>query len=350
MVVGAVLIWHCSCDLNRKLVGANDWFDAIEILLDKLYPPGRLELQIHRPMLLNLNNSSPERAPSFPLRKLATCDELGFVLRQERLLTADKRVRVSIVRNILTNSSYICKLYTKHKVFDKELSSLLSLNHPSILPPICKLTTLDSNGFIIDYLSSGQVAERYFQDLRSKDKSSSGQEVVARTVRDFAAAFLDAILFVHWAGFSHGDLKQPHILRLNTGQPVILDFEEAVSLQSDNFHRTFSRQLAPESALRHTPLQENIAIWAFGTLLASWNIRGSGDIVRVDGSKLSTVMDVPNYLSEDLRQVVFYCLQSNPMLRMFNTKEQISFLQSLPYWKGIDWGQMRAQWGHNGAQ
>ena len=340
-----LLIISVNSDQHRKLVDSNDWFVAIQVLLDKIYPSGHNELQKFRSMLLNENKSLPERAPSAPPRELPTCDDLGFVLRKERLLTADKRVRVSLVRNIKDNSSFICKLFSKESVFNKELTSILSMNHPSILRPKCKITTLDSHGFVMEYLKSGVVAERYFQDLRNKNKGAEAQAKVNAQIRDFSAAVLDCILYVHWIGYTSGDLKQPHVFRLENGRPVVIDFEEAVQLPSDNFHRTLSRQTSPETALRRSPLQENIDIWAFGTLLATWNIRGSGDLLRIEKSRLSTVVEVPTYFSPELRQVLFYCLQSDPNLRKFNTKEQISFLQNLSYWKGVDWTAMRRRWG-----
>jgi hypothetical protein len=344
-------------------------------LHEVVYPKGKNESStlklgailsntIHSPVI------SASRAEGAVKHKIKECSSAGYNILTTKRLTKDDRVRVYIAKDSITNQSFILKVYKSAEDYSDELSFLARADHPSIAKPRCNFRDSGNYPAIVMDLMPAIASSTYFRSLHrpkanepletgnSNDKKSSyvghlptaisiqHNQAFEQDVVEIASKLYEAIRYMHWLGYSHSDLHAGHILVDDKRNVYIIDFEESVPFPLQNYHRSEPGVNGPEMFLGSDLFQENIDMWSFCSLVATWTvIRYTGDPkwvpVRVSNSKVLFAASLPEYFSENLRQLLYYCFQPDPYSRQFNTRAQQDLFESLPYWRGVDWRKLR---------
>jgi hypothetical protein len=275
----------------------------------------------------------------------------------------EKHNKVYYAQSRVDGKRYAVKSFHKNSEFLAEMQFMSIADHPNIVKPVCWIPESRHNErplLVMEWVEGGQKSGEYARSLPTSDP-----------IREMAAQLVSAIMYTHWLGYSHSDLKPDNVMVNGDGQVVVIDWGFAEPLGEIAPGRGTPSTYPPEKdgtvvvnplgdiitepsdnedditgSWPHT-LHEGADWWAVGLTVLMWYggwvneaagssaryhpIRRRKEHGKYEFDNCSKA--VPLYA----RQFVHLLVQANPMDRMLNNARLCSFLQEQPIFEGIDW-------------
>ncbi|KAK4786217.1 hypothetical protein SAY86_002906 [Trapa natans] len=176
----------------------------------------------------------------------------------------------------------------------------------------------------------------------------------------YAAEVVDALEYIHSLGLIHRDIKPENLLLTSDGHIKIADFGSVKPMQdssitvlphaaSDDKACTFVGTAAyvPPEVLNSSPATFGNDLWALGCILYQML---SGTSPFKDASEWLTFQRIiardirfPNYFSEEAKDLIDRLLDMQPSRRPGAGPEGYDALKMHPFFKRIDWVNLRKQ-------
>jgi serine/threonine protein kinase len=320
-----------------------------------IYPSGANELSVLHPILSNPDGEEPFRAQRVLLRwSPVECKSTQLKLRKAGTIHGDhydRRNRVYKMYDTVGKGLYAWKLFKNPDEYTAELSFFVVSDHPNIVKAICVQRDSKSGnpGLLIDYVGGGSSMDFAKRNADDPDK-----------LQRLSAQVYDVIKYMHWLGFIHADLKPENVMIDEEGNAKAIDFGFAIPIPFYKFYRGTRSTVAPELVKAvHGPILENIDMWALGSTIAQWYGVGVMPIsttgskrshkwvpVRISKSSGYRFGRPPTRFSDPLKQLMFFLMNPEPTLRMFNTKTQLDWFESLAFWQGVNFNKIGYNWSH----
>lgn len=178
--------------------------------------------------------------------------------------------------------------------------------------------------------------------------------------RFYAAEVVDALEYIHSLGVIHRDIKPENLLLTTEGHIKIADFGSVKPMQdsqitvlpnaaSDDKACTFVGTAAyvPPEVLNSSPATFGNDLWALGCTLYQML---SGTSPFKDASEwlifqriIAREIRFPDYFSDEARDLIDRLLDLDPSRRPGAGPDGYAILKSHPFFKGVDWNNLRAQ-------
>ncbi|CAL5322255.1 hypothetical protein CsSME_00000478 [Camellia sinensis var. sinensis] len=224
------------------------------------------------------------------------------------------------------------------------------LDHPGI---VRLFFTFQDNFSLYMALESCEGGELFDQITR---KSRLPED----EARFYAAEVVDALEYIHSMGLIHRDIKPENLLLSAEGHIKIADFGSVKPMQdsritvlpnaaSDDKACTFVGTAAyvPPEVLNSSPATFGNDLWALGCTLYQML---SGTSPFKDASEwlifqriIARDIRFPNYFSEQARDLIDRLLDIDPSRRPGAGRDGYAALKSHPFFRGIDWKNLRVQ-------
>lgn len=176
----------------------------------------------------------------------------------------------------------------------------------------------------------------------------------------YAAEVVDALEYIHSLGVIHRDIKPENLLLTTEGHIKIADFGSVKPMQdsqitvlpnaaSDDKACTFVGTAAyvPPEVLNSSPATFGNDLWALGCTLYQML---SGTSPFKDASEwlifqriIAREIRFPDYFSDEARDLIDRLLDLDPSRRPGAGPDGYAILKSHPFFKGVDWNNLRAQ-------
>lgn len=333
---------HHPTPISRRLL------HQVSEYRDVMYPQGQREESKIRRILINEAAELPFRSPSLTMHwKPVECSVLGYDLHKVDAIHKGGRNSVYKVFERNTKRTFAWKVFAKADEYTAELAFFSVANHPLIVKPICIMQKDDGRaGLVMEYVEDGMHSRRYLEE--------NPDELVR-----LSAQIYDVLKYMHWLGFIHADFKPENVLIDRNGNVKAIDFGFAIHIPHYKYYRGTPNTNAPElmKLLRDAPIQENIDWWAFGATVAQWYGAHSMPPIQLSRHeqhrwimlRLSKTDGyyfgkVPTEFPQKLRELLYYCWTPDPSKRQWNTRSQLLWLESLPFWDGIDFDTIGFDW------
>ncbi|MBA0721347.1 hypothetical protein Golax_008902, partial [Gossypium laxum] len=178
--------------------------------------------------------------------------------------------------------------------------------------------------------------------------------------RFYTAELVDALEYIHGMGLIHRDIKPENLLLTKDGHLKVADFGSVKPLQdsritvlpnaaSDDKACTFVGTAAyvPPEVLNSSPATFGNDIWALGCTLYQML---SGTSPFKDSSEwlifqriIARDIRFPNYFSEEARDLIDRLMDIDPSRRAGAGPDGYAAVKSHPFFKGVDWSNVRAE-------
>ncbi|KAL7215269.1 hypothetical protein ACSBR1_027435 [Camellia fascicularis] len=178
--------------------------------------------------------------------------------------------------------------------------------------------------------------------------------------RFYAAEVVDALEYIHGMGLIHRDIKPENLLLTAEGHIKIADFGSVKPMQdsqitilpnasSDDKACTFVGTAAyvPPEVLNSSPATFGNDLWALGCTVYQML---SGTSPFKDASEwlifqriIARDIRYPNYFSEEARDLIDQLLDIDPTRRPGAGPDGYDSLKMHPFFRGVDWKNLRAQ-------
>ncbi|KAJ0244207.1 3-phosphoinositide-dependent protein kinase 1 [Hirschfeldia incana] len=178
--------------------------------------------------------------------------------------------------------------------------------------------------------------------------------------RFYSAQVVDALEYIHNMGLIHRDIKPENLLLTSDGHIKIADFGSVKPMQdsqitllpnaaSDDKACTFVGTAAyvPPEVLNSSPATFGNDLWALGCTLYQML---SGTSPFKDASEwlifqriIARDIKFPNHFSEAARDLIDRLLDTDPSRRPGAGSEGYASLKRHPFFKGVDWKNVRSQ-------
>lgn len=178
--------------------------------------------------------------------------------------------------------------------------------------------------------------------------------------RFYAAEVVDALEYIHGLGVIHRDIKPENLLLTSEGHIKIADFGSVKPMQdsqvtvlpnaaSDDKACTFVGTAAyvPPEVLNSSPATFGNDLWALGCTLYQML---SGTSPFKDASEwlifqriIAREIRFPDYFSDEARDLIDRLLDLDPSRRPGAGPDGYAILKIHPFFKGVDWNNLRAQ-------
>ncbi|XP_047170698.1 3-phosphoinositide-dependent protein kinase 2-like isoform X2 [Vigna umbellata] len=178
--------------------------------------------------------------------------------------------------------------------------------------------------------------------------------------RFYAAEVVDALQYIHSLGVIHRDIKPENLLLTADGHIKIADFGSVKPMQdsqitvlpnaaSDDKACTFVGTAAyvPPEVLNSSPATFGNDLWALGCTLYQML---SGTSPFKDASEwlifqriVARELRFPDYFSDEARELIDRLLDLEPSRRPGAGPDGYAILKAHPFFKGVDWKNLRAQ-------
>ena len=127
--------------------------------------------------------------------------------------------------------------------FEREATTLASLDHPSIVKVLRSFETNGTAYFVMPF-----VEGTAFDEL-IRQRRESGRDFAEEELGGMLWRVLDALAYLHDRGIYHRDIKPGNILVTSTGEPVLIDFGAARQRLSE-------RSLTVIESAGYTPFEQ----------------------------------------------------------------------------------------------
>ncbi|KAL2324936.1 hypothetical protein Fmac_023994 [Flemingia macrophylla] len=224
------------------------------------------------------------------------------------------------------------------------------LDHPGIVRLYFTFQDSFSLYMALESCEGGEL----FDQITRKGRLSEDE------ARFYAAEVVDALEYIHSLGVIHRDIKPENLLLTAEGHIKIADFGSVKPMQdsqitvlpnasSDDKACTFVGTAAyvPPEVLNSSPATFGNDLWALGCTLYQML---SGTSPFKDASEwlifqriIARELRFPDYFSEEARDLIDRLLDLDPSRRPGAGPDGYAILKRHPFFKGVDWDNLRAQ-------
>lgn len=287
------------------------------------------------------------RAPQEPFRiEDFECEKLHGVGSYSRVVRAKKKDTGKIYALKIMDKRFIAK--EKKTAYVKlERIVLDQLDHPGIIKLYFTFQDACNIYLGLESCDGGEL----FDQISRKSRISEDE------ARFYIAEIVDVLEYLHKVGLIHRDVKPENLLLTADGHVKLADFGSVKPMENTSISiiPTTSNEKActfvgtaayvPPEVLKHAPPTIGNDLWALGCTLYQML---SGISPFKDGSEWLTfqrIMDrdfkFPEYFSSEARHLIDCLLDMDPSKRLASGPEGYASLKSHPFFKGVDWGNVR---------
>ncbi|KAK4431075.1 3-phosphoinositide-dependent protein kinase [Sesamum alatum] len=303
----------------------------------------------------NMDNSNPQRSKSFafraPQENFSIQDfELGKIYgvgSYSKVVRAKKKDTGIVYAMKIMDKKFITK-ENKTAYVKLERIVLDQLDHPGVVRLFFTFQDTFSLYMALESCEGGEL----FDQITRKGRLSEDE------ARFYAAEVVDALEYIHSMGLIHRDIKPENLLLTADGHIKIADFGSVKPMQgsritvlpnaaSDDKACTFVGTAAyvPPEVLNSSPATFGNDLWALGCTLYQML---SGTSPFKDASEwlifqriIARDIRFPNYFSAEARDLIDQLLDMDPSRRPGAGRGGYAALKSHPFFKGIDWTNLR---------
>lgn len=303
------------------------------------------------------NSNPPQRSKSFafraPQENFAIQDfELGKIYgvgSYSKVVRAKKKDTGNVYALKIMDKKFITK-ENKTAYVKLERIVLDQLDHPGVVRLYFTFQDTYSLYMALESCEGGEL----FDQITRKGRLSEDE------ARFYAAELVDALEYIHSMGLIHRDIKPENLLLTTEGHLKIADFGSVKPMQdsritvlpnaaSDDKACTFVGTAAyvPPEVLNSSPATFGNDLWALGCTLYQML---SGTSPFKDASEwlifqriIARDIRFPIYFSEEARDLIDRLLDTDPSRRPGAGSSGYSALKNHPFFKGIDWNNLRSQ-------
>lgn len=287
------------------------------------------------------------RAPQEPFRiEDFECEKLHGVGSYSRVVRAKKKDTGKIYALKIMDKRFIAK--EKKTAYVKlERIVLDQLDHPGIIKLYFTFQDACNIYLGLESCDGGEL----FDQISRKSRISEDE------ARFYIAEIVDVLEYLHKVGLIHRDVKPENLLLTADGHLKLADFGSVKPMENTSISiiPTTSNEKActfvgtaayvPPEVLKHAPPTIGNDLWALGCTLYQML---SGISPFKDGSEWLTfqrIMDrdfkFPEYFSSEARHLIDCLLDMDPSKRLASGPEGYASLKSHPFFKGVDWDNVR---------
>lgn len=302
-------------------------------------------------------NGNPQRSKNFsfraPQENFSIQDfELGKIYgvgSYSKVVRAKKKDTGAVYAMKIMDKKFITK-ENKTAYVKLERIVLDQLDHPGV---VRLYFTFQDNFSLYMALESCEGGE-LFDQITRKGRLSEDE------ARFYTAEVVDALEYIHSMGLIHRDIKPENLLLTKDGHIKIADFGSVKPMQdsritvlpnaaSDDKACTFVGTAAyvPPEVLNSSPATFGNDLWALGCTLYQML---SGTSPFKDASEwlifqriIARDIRFPDYFSSEARDLIDRLLDIDPSKRPGAGPDGYASLKSHPFFKGIDWANLRSQ-------
>ncbi|CAA2938728.1 3-phosphoinositide-dependent kinase 2-like [Olea europaea subsp. europaea] len=302
------------------------------------------------------NNSNPQRSKSFafraPQENFSIQDfELGKIYgvgSYSKVVRAKKKETGTVYAMKIMDKKFITK-ENKTDYVKLERIVLDQLDHPGVVRLFFTFQDTYSLYMALESCEGGEL----FDQITRKGRLSEDE------ARFYAAEVVDALEYIHSMGLIHRDIKPENLLLTADGHIKIADFGSVKPMRDSQITVlpnaasdkacTFVGTAAyvPPEVLNSSPATFGNDIWALGCTLYQML---SGTSPFKDASEwlifqriIARDIRFPNYFSAEARDLIDRLLDIDPSRRPGAGPDGYASLKSHPFFKGIDWNNLREQ-------
>lgn len=251
--------------------------------------------------------------------------------------------RVYLVEDVYTKKLYAKKTIKKakisvdeklYKTHKNEREILSSINHPSIVKLFYSFHDLENINFILEYIPGGEIFFHLSNSHRFSEKDTAF----------YIAEISQAIYHLHTvAGVVYRDLKPENVLLNAQGHVVLTDF--GLSSMDEVCHSILGTpQFTAPEVLKGDEYSYPADWWSMGIMmfdLLTGETPFTGNNKKTIFDKiLKKNLQIPNYLSEDAKDLLRKLINKNPNKRM-KIDSDFKILQKHRFFRRIDWQNLR---------
>ncbi|PIN14381.1 3-phosphoinositide-dependent protein kinase (PDK1) [Handroanthus impetiginosus] len=318
----------------------------------------KLRIQSNSSSSKNINNNDSQRSKNFafraPQENFSIQDfELGKIhgVGSYSKVVRAKKKDTGIVYALKIMDKEFIRKENKTGYVKLERIVLDQLDHPGVVRLFFTFQDTFSLYMALESCEGGEL----FDQITRKGRLSEDE------ARFYAAEVVDALEYINSMGLIHRDIKPENLLLTEDGHIKIADFGSAKPMQdckitvlsnatsdSDDEACTFVGTAAyvPPEVLNSSPATFGIDLWALGCTLYQML---SGTSPFKDASEwlifqriIARDIRFPNYFSAEARDLVDKLLDMDPSRRPGAGPDGYASLKSHPFFKGIDWTNLRA--------
>ncbi|XP_051116213.1 3-phosphoinositide-dependent protein kinase 2-like [Andrographis paniculata] len=303
------------------------------------------------------SNSNPQRSKNFvfraPQENFSIQDfELGKIYgvgSYSKVVRAKKKDTGTVYAMKIMDKKFITK-ENKTAYVKLERIVLDQLDHPGVVRLYFTFQDTFSLYMALESCEGGEL----FDQITRKGRLSEDE------ARFYAAEVVDALEYIHSMGLIHRDIKPENLLLTKDGHIKIADFGSVKPMQdsritvlpnaaSDDKACTFVGTAAyvPPEVLNSSPATFGNDLWALGCTLYQML---SGTSPFKDASEwlifqriIARDIRFPDYFSAEARDLIDRLLDIDPSKRPGARRDGYTSLKSHPFFKGIDWANLRSQ-------
>lgn len=251
--------------------------------------------------------------------------------------------RVFLVEDIHTKKLYAKKTIKKAKIsiseklfktHKNEREILASMNHPAIVKLFYSFHDAQDINFILEYIPGGEIFYHLSQSQRFNESNTAF----------YLAEIAQAIYHLHTvAGVVYRDLKPENVLLNSQGHVVLTDF--GLSSMDEVCHSILGTpQFTAPEVLQGDEYSYPADWWSFGImmydLLVGETPFGGNNRKTIFDKILKKKLQIPNYLSEDAKDLLRKLINKNPQKRM-KIDNDFKILENHRFFRKIDWKNLR---------
>ncbi|KAG8390536.1 hypothetical protein BUALT_Bualt01G0093700 [Buddleja alternifolia] len=291
----------------------------------------------------NNSNSNTQRSKSFafraPQENFSIQDfELGKIYgvgSYSKVVRAKKKDTGVIYAMKIMDKKFITK-ENKTAYVKLERIVLDQLDHPGVVRLFFTFQDSFSLYMALESCEGGELFDQITRKGRLPEDDA----------RFYAAEVVDALEYIHGMGLIHRDIKPENLLLSADGHIKIADFGSVKPMQDDKAC-TFVGTAAyvPPEVLNSSPATFGNDLWALGCTLYQML---SGTSPFKDASEwlifqriIARDIRFPNYFSAEARDLIDQLLDTDPSRRPGAGPDGYASLKSHPFFKGIDWMNLR---------
>ncbi|KAG4908190.1 hypothetical protein JHK82_056843 [Glycine max] len=300
-------------------------------------------------------------------KKFITKENKTAYVKLERIVL-DQLDHPGIVRLYFTfqDSFSLCKYSWMYVIFTLAYGLTYSSLIPSqlflLLPSFAKLVYIyfDIIFFPFSFYIGEDMALESCEGGELFDQITRKGRLSEDEARFYAAEVVDALEYIHNLGVIHRDIKPENLLLTAEGHIKIADFGSVKPMQdsqitvlpnaaSDDKACTFVGTAAyvPPEVLNSSPATFGNDLWALGCTLYQML---SGTSPFKDASEwlifqriIARDLRFPDYFSDEARDLIDRLLDLDPSRRPGAAPDGYAILKRHPFFKGVDWDNLRAQ-------
>lgn len=251
--------------------------------------------------------------------------------------------RVYLVEDVYTKKLYAKKTIKKakisvdeklYKTHKNERDILASINHPSIVKLFYSFHDMENINFILEYIPGGEIFFHLSNSHRFNEKDTAF----------YIAEIAQAIYHLHnVAGVVYRDLKPENVLLNAQGHVVLTDF--GLSSMDEVCHSILGTpQFTAPEVLKGAEYSYPADWWSMGIMmfdLLTGETPFTGNNKKTIFDKiLKKTLQIPNYLSEDAKDLLRKLINKNPNKRMKIDKD-FKILEKHRFFRRINWKTLR---------